>query len=239
MCLIKTLTGYGLAALCLMCLAVCGQAWAVETIQENWELSQEVSVLPKGGIDVKQAVVGWGLVENGVTNTVSLWDSFKGFKGTASVSQAAGNLNNVFSLVHVDQGGDSGGISNQMPVNISSVIANNAILNFSSTYNAVIGGGSFSSSRGFLAVTQVAGNMNNIFNIVGFSTKDAPALALSNASLSDISASNNVYKNYGVSQANVEIQADSFKGFSGVGSVIQAAGNFIQIHSQVSVRVNQ
>jgi hypothetical protein len=197
-------------------------------------------VLPKSGINVQQKIVGWGLVENGVTSTVSIWDSFKEFKGTASISQAAGNLNNVFSMVWADQGATTGPVSSDIPIKVSSVIADNVILNFSSAYNAVIGGGSFSSSQGFLAATQVSGNMNNISNIVGFSTKNAPALALSNDSLSNVSAhNNNVYKNYGISQANVEIQADSFKGFSGVGSVIQAAGNLIQIHSQVSVRVNQ
>jgi hypothetical protein len=239
--LFKTLTRYLPAALCLVCLAGSGQVGAVETISYNWELTQDVSMSSIDGVSVRQAVSGWGLVEQGVTrSTVSLWDSFKGFTGTACVSQAAGNLNNVFSLVWANQGSEPGAIATKVPVFIQSVIADNVVLNIGDTaYKAVIGGGSFGSSRGIVAATQVSGNMNNITNIVGFNTKDTPALALSNATLSDVKASDNVYQNYGKTQASVEIQADSFKGFNGVANVVQAAGNMIQIHSQVSVKINQ
>jgi hypothetical protein len=233
------LTKYLSAGLCLVCLAGVGQAGAVDAIQDDFAVTQEISSTPQGGVSVKQVIKGWGLQEVGVTDTSSLWDSFKGFKGTACVSQSAGSLNNVFSLVNMNQG--TGNATPAPSPILSKSLADNVLLNYSSTYSTVIGGGSFSGSHGIAAVTQVAGNMNNVTNIVRFNSGGAPssAAALSNASLSEVSASNNVFKNYGVSKASAEIQTDSFKGFSGVGSVIQASGSMIQISSRVTVNVNQ
>ncbi len=150
-----------------------------------------------------------------------------------SINQVTGNLNNLASMVFVNQGP-----SMQSPLFTNSVIAGNVLTNYSSTYSTIIGGGSFQDTKGILAVTQVSGNMNNISNIIGLSTQGAPGLALSNATLSDVSASNNVFKNLGVTQGSAEIQSDSFKGFNGVGSVIQASGSMIQVSSRLSVKVN-
>lgn len=228
----KTLSRYLIGVLGLLCLTGVGQVWAVDTITNHWAFSQEIGLDPSGGGSIRQAIGGWGLVEVGQTDSVSTMNSFQNVKGTMASTQVTGNLNNVASMVFV-------GPATQSPLTINSAIADNVLLNYSSTYSTVIGGGSFSSSRGIVAVSQVAGNMNNIANIVGLSTQGAPGLALSNATLGNVSASNNVYKNLGVTQASAEIQSDSFKGFSGVGSVVQASGNMIQISSRVSVKVNQ
>lgn len=231
----KNLSRYLIYVLWLLCLTGIGQGWAVDTIQGDWALGQVIGLTPQGGISVQQVIKGWGLQEVGVTDTVSICNSFQNVKGTMAITQVTGNLNNLASAVIVNQGP-----STQSPLFTNSVIADNVLVNYSSAYSAVIGGGSFSSSRGIVAVSQVAGNMNNIANIVGLSTQGAPGLALSNATLSNVSASNNnVYQNLGVTQASAEIQSDSFKGFSGVGSVIQAAGNMIQINSRVSIKINQ
>ncbi|MFZ5447260.1 MAG: hypothetical protein ACOZFS_01285 [Thermodesulfobacteriota bacterium] len=234
----KTSIRYLLAALCLVGLAGFPQAEAVETILDNWDLYQSVGVTGQGG-RVYQVIVGWGLQEVGVTKEVSIMKSFMNVKGTMAISMVAGDLNNLASTVLVNQGAGNGTASAQSPISTNSVISDNVITNYSSVYKVAIGGGSFQDSNAVLALTQVSGNVNNISNIVAVSTQGAAGVSLSNASLSDVSASNNVYKNLGVTQASVEIHSDSFKGFTGVGSVIQTAGNFIQVNSQVSVKINQ
>jgi hypothetical protein len=230
----KTLRQYLPVVLCLLCLTGIGKGWAVDTITNDWAFSQEIGLDPKGSGGIRQVIVGWALQEVGTTSTVSIMNSFQNVKGTMSIAQATGNLNNIATALFVNQGP-----ATQSPLFTNSVIADNVLTNFSSAYHAVIGGSSFMDTKGILALTQAAGNMNNIANVVGFSTLGAPGLVLSNATLSDVSASNNVYKNLGVTQASAEIQSDSFKGFSGVGSVIQAVGNMNQISSRLSVKVNQ
>jgi hypothetical protein len=236
---IKTLSRYAVSVLCLVCLAGIGQVQAVDTIQENWSLYQDVNLTPQGYGFIRQVIVGWGLEEVGTNRTASIMDSFKNMNGTMAINQVSGDLNNLACQVLVNQGLANGSSPLQGPLYTSSVISDNILRNYNSTYKVVIGGGSFEACHGVMAVTQIAGNMNNISNIVGFTTKGAGGMALSNATLSDINASNNVYQDLGVTRAAVEIQSDSFKGFTGVGSVIQAAGNMIQISTRLSVKVNQ
>lgn len=235
---IKTLSRCLLVVLWLLCSAGIGQGWAVETIHDDWSFSQDIGLTSQGGF-IKQMISGWGLETKGVTCTSSIMNSFQNVKGAMAINQVTGNLNNLASLVMVNQGPSDGTSLPKSPYFTNSEISNNVLRNYSSTYSAIIGGGSFQNSNAIMAVTQIAGNMNNISNVVGFSSQGAPSLSLSNALLSDVTASNNVYQNLGVTRASVEIQPDSFKGFNGVGSVIQASGNMIQIHSRVSVKVNQ
>lgn len=238
MSLAKTLTGYGLAALGLVCLAGIGQVGAVDTIKDYWEFGQEFGLNSQGG-GVQQVIVGWGLDTTGLTGTASIMNSFQNIKGTMAINQVTGNLNNLATLVAINHGPPEGTSLPNSPYYSSSTISDNVLRNYGSTYSAIIGGGSFQYSHAVLAVTQIAGNMNNISNVVGLSTQGASSLSLSNATLSNVNASNNVYQNLGVSNASVQIQSDSFKGFSGVGSVIQAAGNMNQISAHLSVKVNQ
>ena len=230
----KTLRRCLLAALCLSCFTGIGQGWAVDTIMSNWAFSQNVDLTPQGETRIQQVIKGWGLQELGQTDLSTIMNSFQDVRGTMAITQASGNLNNLTTVVLVNQG-----TSPQSPLFTKSVIADNVIVNYSSVYSTVIGGGSFQGTRGILAVTQAAGNMNNISNAVGFSNNSAPGQALPNATLGNISASNNVYQNLGTSQASTEIQPGSFKGFSGIGSVVQTAGNMIQVSSHLSVNINQ
>jgi hypothetical protein len=239
MSIFKTLSRYLCGILCLVCLTGIGQGWAVETIRNDWDLGQEIALDPQGGGGIRQVIVGWALQEVNTSKTVSIMNSFQNVKGTMSINQVTGDLNNLASLVMVNMGAPTGATLSQSPLHINSVIANNVLVSGSNTYRAVIGGGSFLNSQGIIAITQNAGNMNNISNVVGVSTQGASGLTLSNATLSDVSASNNVYKNLGLNQASAEIQSDAFKGFSGVGTVLQTVGNYIQVSSNVSVKINQ
>lgn len=234
---VKGLAQCLVALLCLLGPGV-GQVGALENIQWNWALDNTVGVTPQGG-GIEQAVVGWGLDVVGLTGTTSIMKSFVDFKGTIAVNQVVGNANNLATVVQVNQAPPGGSSAPQASYFTNSIIADNVIRNYSSAYSSVIGGGSFSNSRAVMAVTQIAGNMSNVSNVVSFSSGGASKLSLSNASLSDVNASNNVYQNLGVTHASAQIQPDSFNGFKGVGSVIQTAGDMIQVSSHVSVKVNQ
>ena len=139
---------------------------------------------------VQQTAVGFIVDARNTSGHVAISHSFQGYKGVATVTQAAGNLNNQVAMAAVVNGSLSS-VHSRSPLRVYSNISNNLLLlDRHSSYKAVIDGGSFRNYSGMLAVSQTAGNLNSTVNFVGLSLNASPEKfqALDNFHLRDITA---------------------------------------------------
>ena len=143
---------------------------------------------------VQQTAVGFIVDARNTSEHVTISHSFQGYHGVATVTQAAGNLNNQVAMAAVLSGPTQSlsSVHAGSPLRVYSNISNNLLLvDKHTSYKAVIDGGSFRNYSGMLAVSQTAGSMNNTVNYVGLTLNAAPeehGQALSNKSLGNITA---------------------------------------------------
>ena len=142
---------------------------------------------------VRQQTLGFFVDARNTSGHVTISHSFQGYTGVATVTQAAGNLNNQVAMAAVLNGPTQSlsSVHAGSPLRVYSNISNNLLLlDKNSSYKAVIDGGSFRNYSGMLALSQTAGNMNNTVNYVGLTLDAAPehGQALSNKSLGNITA---------------------------------------------------
>ena len=194
---------------------------------------------------VQQTAVGFIVDARHTSDHVTISRSFQGYKGVATVTQAAGNLNNQVAMAAVVNGSLSS-VHSRGPLLVYSNISDNLLmLDKHSSFKAVIDGGSFRNYSGMLALSQTAGNLNSTVNFVGVSLNASPEKfqALDNLHLSDITAISK--KNEIVSEGKgkgerpeAKIEHGAFQNFNGIASITQVAGNMNQVSTQVGVNVH-
>ena len=142
---------------------------------------------------VRQQTIGFFVDARNTLGQAAITHSFQGYTGVATVTQAAGNLNNQVAMAAVMTGPTQSlsSVHAGSPLRVYSNIRDNLLLlDKNTSYKAVIDGGSFRNYSGMLALSQTAGNMNNTVNYVGLTLNAAPdhGQALSNQSLGNITA---------------------------------------------------
>lgn len=154
--------------------------------------SAVVKVDMTSGISLPKLSVGMYLGNNSLTTDNSNYavtisgESFRGSSGIAAVNQAAGNLNNQFTAVGVSVGrfqpipvqptimfNQVNGTSLMVGLSsaqLSAVVANSdntVSMTGNQKASATVPDGAFKDFTGIAAVSQVAGNMNQIVNHIG------------------------------------------------------------------------
>ena len=195
---------------------------------------------------VRQQTVGFFVDARNTLGQAAISHSFQGYTGVATVTQAAGNLNNQVTMAAVLTGPTQSlsSVHAGSPLRVYSNLSDNLLLlDKTASYKAVIDGGSFRNYSGMLALSQTAGNMNNTVNYVGLTLNAAPehGQALYNKILGNITAlskkNTNVIEGKG-ERPEVKIEHGAFQNFTGVASISQVAGSFNQVATQVGVNVH-
>ena len=194
---------------------------------------------------VRQRTVGFLVDAQNTLGQVAIAHSFQGYTGVATVSQAAGNLNNQATMASILTGPTQSlaSVHAGSPFQVYSNLSRNTLLlNDGSSYKAVIDGGSFRNYSGMLAISQTAGNLNNTSNYVGLSVNAGPETgqALDNKHLENVTALSKKNTNVIVGKGEtpeVRVENGAFTNFTGVASIAQVAGSVNQVMTQVGVSV--
>jgi hypothetical protein len=186
-------------------------------------------------IEAISNIIGNYVAETSAVHVSSLMGSFQGFKGVGASNQAAGNLNNQGTYVgFAATAGNKALMTND--VTFATVHENNSLVTGNASYQATIGGQSFSAATGIVAVNQTAGNMNSQLKSVTVCVGNAAAV-LNNSQLSQVNSNNNIQVQ-GPMKCKVSMDEGTFQDFKGVASVTQVAGNLNQVATSLRININ-
>lgn len=134
--------------------------------------SAEIGALRVNDADVVQRLQGNSLTTNVETLTAGIHDSFNNTAGIVGVNQAAGNLNNQANVVALTFGGDAGPAATLLDEAALAQVgekADNSHDEQTDTDTSATITNSFNNFKGVAQVNQVAGNLNQVANVVGVS----------------------------------------------------------------------
>jgi hypothetical protein len=186
-------------------------------------------------IEAVSNIIGNYVAETSAVHVSGLMGSFQGFKGVGASNQAAGNLNNQGTYIGFAATSSNNALMTT-DVTLATVHENNSLITGNTSYQATIGGQSFSGATGIVAVNQAAGNMNSQLKAVTVCVGNATAV-LNNSQLSQVNSNNNIQVQ-GPMTCKVSLDDGTFQDFKGVASVTQVAGNLNQVATSLRININ-